>query len=210
MATKFLDGEARTAFKRAVETVENASAVEVVVAVRRRSGTYRHANVAVAATIAFAGLAVMLFSSHTFQLTSILVDPFVVALLAGGVVELLPIVKRLLTPLVTRHATVLRAARATFVERGVHNTTGRSGLLVYISWLEQEVVLIADSGLARELPEGDLQRFEATLTAAVASGGAAVARGVEELADAMGRAMPHRDDDVNELPDAVDSDMERP
>ena len=208
MATKFLDDAARAAFKRAVETVENASAVEVVVAVRRRSAAYRHANVAVGAVVAFAGLAAMLFSTHEFALTSILIDPFVVALLAGGLVELLPAVKRVLTPRTMRHATVTRAARATFVERGVHNTTGRSGLLVYISWLEQEVVLVADSGLARELPEGDLARAQAELTAAMRSG-ATVARGVEALAAAMGRAMPHRDDDVNELPDAIDSDMER-
>ena len=209
MATKFLDDEARAAFKRAVEAVEDASAVEVVVAVRRRSAAYRHANVVVGAAVAFAGLAATLFSSHAFELISILVDPFVVGLLAGATVELLPAVKRILTPRATRHATVTRAARATFVERGVHNTTGRSGLLVYLSWLEQEAVLVADSGLARELADGDLARAEAELTAAMRAGGAAVARKLEALAGAMTAAMPHRDDDVNELPDAIDSDLER-
>jgi putative membrane protein len=209
VATKFLDDAARTAFKHAVETVENASAVEVVVAVRRRSAAYRHANVAVGAAVAFVGLAATLFSSHTFELTSILIDPFVVGLLAGGVVELVPAIKRALTPRAWRHAAVTRAARATFVERGVHNTTGRSGVLVYISWLEQQVVLVADSGLLHELAEADLSFAEAALTAAMRSGGAAVARELEGLAEAMGRAMPHRDDDVNELPDAIDSDLER-
>jgi len=209
VATQFLDDEARAAFKRAVEAVENASAVEVVVAVRRRSAAYRHANVVVGAVVAFAGLATTLFSSHTFELISILVDPFVVGLLAGATVELLPALKRVLTSRTTRHAIVTRAARATFVERGVHNTTGRSGLLVYISWLEQQVALVADSRLARVLPDGDLARAEAELTAAMPAGGAAVARTVEALAGALAQAMPHRDDDVNELPDAIDSDLER-
>lgn len=201
---KFLDGEARAAFKRAVETVENASAVEVVVAVRQRSSTYRHANVAIAAVLAFAGLATMLYVDEQFSVSSILFDPFVVALIGGVVVEFVPQLKRYLTPPAIRRREVARAARATFVERGVHNTTGRSGVLVYISWLERQVALVADSGLAQSLPAGALARAENELTAEVRRGGAAVAKKLESLAAEMGRAMPHSDDDVNELPDAID------
>jgi len=201
---KFLDDEARAAFKRAVETVEEASSVEVVVCVRQRSATYRHANVLIGAMVAFAGLATMLYAEEDFSLSSILVDPFVVGLLAGALVELLPQLKRLLTAQSTRRYHVARAARATFVERGVHNTTGRSGLLVYISWLERRIALVADSGLAQTLPDGALARAENDLNRAMPGGGAAVAKTVEGLADVMTEAMPHRNGDVNELPDAVD------
>ena len=44
VGARFLDDEARAAFKRAIETIESASAVEVVIAVRRRSAGYFHAN----------------------------------------------------------------------------------------------------------------------------------------------------------------------
>jgi putative membrane protein len=172
----FLDDSARKGFARAVETVENASAVEVVIAVRHTSGTYLHANAIAGALVAFAALAVMLFVPH---------------------------VKRWLTSQARRRAHVTRAARAAFVERGVHATTGRSGLLVYISWLERQVALIPDLGLARDLEAGVLERAEAELSRAMPNG-TAVASGVEALAPAMARAMPHRDDDVNELPDAID------
>jgi putative membrane protein len=209
VATRFLDDDARAAFARAVTTIENNSAVEVVVAVRRASGTYRHANVIVGAIAAFAGLAAMLFADQSFGLTSILVDPFVIALLTGAVVELLPQVKRGLTSRARLHATVRRAARATFVERGVHATTGRSGVLVYISWLEQEIVLVPDLILSSSLPEGAIETAETALRAKMADGGAAVADELSKLAEQMGVAMPHRDDDVNELPDAIDSDMKR-
>ena len=60
----------------------------------------------------------MLFSRHPFSLASILVDPFVVGVAAGGLVELLPGVKRVLTTAARRRSEVRRAARATFVERG--------------------------------------------------------------------------------------------
>ena len=209
MATQFLDDDARAAFARAVTSIENSSAVEVVVAVRRASGTYRQANVIVGAALAFAGLAAMLFAEHSFGLFSILVDPFVVGLLGGGLVELLPHVKRWLTPTARLRASVRQAARATFVERGVHATTGRSGVLVYISWLEQELALIPDLILASSLPEGAIETAEAALRAKIGSGGAAVAAELERLAGQMGVAMPHRADDVNELPDAIDSDMDR-
>ena len=204
MAVRFLDDDARAAFARAIETIENASAVEVVVAVRRRSAAYRHANVAIGAAAAFAGLATMLFASHPFGLGSILVDPFVVGVLAGFATELSHHAKRWLTTPAGRRRSVGRAARATFVERGVHATTGRSGILVYISWLEREVALVADVGLARTLPDGALVRAENELTRTMREGGAAVARRLEALAETMARAMPHRADDVNELPDAID------
>lgn len=206
MGARFLDDAARAAFKHAVETVENASAVEVVVAMRQRSGTYHHANAIVGTLLGFVGLAAMLYSSHEFQLSSILVDPFVVAVLGAAAVELLPQVKRWLTPPELRRRHVERAARATFVERGVHNTTGRSGVLVFISWLEHEIALVADSGLAHALAPEVIPRAEAELSAAMWDGGVAVARKLEALADTMARAMPHRDDDVNELPDAIDEE----
>ena len=176
MGARFLDDEARAAFAQAVESIEGASAVEVVIAVRRRSAGYLHANLIVGAAIAFAALAVMLFSSASFGLTAILVDPFLVGAGAGGLVELLPQVKRWLTPRAVRSRHVHHAARAAFVDRGVHNTMDRSGLLVYISWLEQQVALVADSGLDQALPPETIQQAEAALTAGMRRGGAAVAR----------------------------------
>ena len=203
---RFLDSAARVTLARAIETIENASAVEVVVTVRRRSSRYVHAHAIVAALCAFAGLAAMLYSSHPFALSSILVDPFVAAALGAGAVALAPQLERLLTPAAERHRRVTPAARATFVAHGVHATTGRSGLLVYVSWLERRVALVADLGLVRALPRGTLDHAEAVLTRAMRDGGAAMGKELAALADTMARAMPHRADDVNELPDAIDSD----
>ena len=208
MSARFLDDEARAAFKRAIEAIENASAVEVVVAVRRRSHGYRHANVAVGALVAFVGLAVMLYAEHSFALSSILIDPFVVGFATGLLVEVLPDLKRILTPRARRRMHAMRAARTTFVERGVHGTTGRSGLLVYISWLEREVALVPDLGLSRALPAEALARMERELAAAMGTG-ARVANTLAGYAGELGRAMPHGADDVNELPDAIDSDLGR-
>ena len=209
MSARFLDDEARRAFEQAIVAIERDSAIEVVVAVRRKSARYLHANLIVGALVAFVGLAAMLFSTYLFSLTAILVDPFVVGLAAGALVELLPPVKRLLTPRAVRDRSVHRAARATFVERGVHNTIDRSGLLVYISWLEQEVALVPDSGLVTAFTPDAIAAAEAELDAVMPSGGAAVARALEQLAARMAKAMPRRPDDRNELPDALVDDLRR-
>ncbi len=209
MGARFLDEEAHAAFKETVEQIEGVSAVEVVVALRRRSAGYLHANLIVGVAIAFAGLAAMLFATDSFSLVSILVDPFIVGAVAGGLVELLPVVKRVLTPAHIRRRHVDHAARAAFVDRGVHNTTDRSGLLVYISWLEQQVALVADSSLEKLFTLEALRQAEQALTAAMAKGGVEVARELGKLDAAFGAAMPRRAGDINELPDALDSDLAR-
>ncbi len=207
MSVQFLDDDARAAFARAIAAIERRSAVEVVVAVRRTSASYRHANAIVGLIAAFLALAVTLFAEHAFPLAAILVDPFIVGLLAALVVEKVPQVKRWLTPRASLRACVQRAARATFVERGVHATTGRSGMLVYISWLEQELALIPDLGVAAAGADGAIAKAEAALTARIPAGGVAVATELEQLTAMMAEAMPHRENDINELPDAIDSDL---
>ncbi len=207
MSARFLDDAAREAFKRAVESIEGATAIEVVIAVRRRSASYLHANVIVGALVAFAALAAMLFSESEFGWLAILVDPFVVGLVMGGLVELLPGVKRVLTPASRRHAHVLRAARATFVERGIHGTAGHTGLLVYISWLEQQVVLVPDTGLVRALTPDVIAKCEQVLTEQVPGGGTAVASALAKLVGRL--VVPRLGDDRNELPDHIDSDLAR-
>ena len=208
MGARFLDQEARAAFKQSIETIESASGVEIVIAVRRKSAGYLHANLIVGILATFIGLAAMLFSDHPFGLVAILADPFIVGALAAAAVHVLPGVKRILTPPSVRHRYVTLAAHATFIERGVHNTMDRSGMLIYISWLEQQIAVVADSGLARSITPETIGAIERELNAAMPRGGAAVARALETWKTQLGVAVPRRASDQNELPDDIHTDME--
>ncbi len=208
MSARFLDDAARAAFQQAISNIETTSAVEIVVAVRRRSYGYLNANLTVGLLVAFAALAAMLFSPEPFGLTAILFDPFIVGLLAGVLVEILPGVKRVLTPPSRRRAHVARAARATFVDRRVHGTESRAGLLVYISWLEHQISLVPDIAVSAALPGDALSALEGQLTDAMSGGGARVAEVLAKAAPELAKALPRRSDDVNELADAIDSDLE--
>lgn len=204
MSTRFLDG---ADFPAAIRTIEGVSSAEVVVALRRRSHGYRHANVIVGAIVAFAALSVMLFASEPFTLGAILLDPFLVGLGAGWLVELTPGIKRALTPAARRRRHVERAARATFIERNIHATTGRTGVLVYLSWLEQQVVVVPDIAVVDKVPADAIAALERELTERMREG-KLVAERLAAFAPALAKALPRRDDDVNELPDSLDHDME--
>jgi uncharacterized membrane protein len=206
VSTRFLDG---ANFQQSIRTIEETSAAEIVVAVRRRSYEYRNANVIVGSLVAFAALCAMLFVDRAFELAAILLDPFLAGIVAGALVELLPGVKRVLTTPSRRRHHVRRAARATFVDRRVHATASRAGLLVYISWLEQEVMLVPDVAVERAVPADALAALERELTAAMPRGGAEVSKRLAAFAPELAKAMPRHAQDVNELPDTVDADLER-
>lgn len=207
MGARFLDHEARAAFKQAIEAIENASSVEIVVAVRRRSSGYFHANLLFGIVVTFAALAAMLFLDQAFGLVSILLDPFLVGALAAASVEVLPGVKRMLTPRSVRRREVRNAARAAFVERGVHNTLDRSGILIYVSWLEQQIALVADSGVMNAFTPEALEAAERDINASMSNGGVAVARTLESYKTRLAVVLPRRAEDINELPDAIHDDM---
>lgn len=206
MGVEFLDGAARAELGTAIRAIEAASAVEVIVAVRKRSGTYHHANAIVGGAVAAAALALALFAEPEFSPGGILLAPIVLGIVAAFAAELAPPLKRLLTPRAHLRATVERAARATFVERGVHNTAGRTGVLAYVALLEQLCVLVPDSALAAQLPDETRAQVEAAMTGALPAGGAAVARALAELAPHCARVLPRAADDLDELPDLIDTE----
>jgi putative membrane protein len=211
MAARFLDDAARAAFQEAIEAIERTSSAEIVVAVRRQSSGYLLANLQLGVAGAFLALAYMLYSAHSFSLLSILIDPFVVGAVLGALAELVPLVKRLLVPARRRRAAVEHSAKAAFFDRGVANTRGRTGVLVYLSWLEGQASVLADSGVPESFRGAGAGRkaLEAKLTAAMGAGGAAVAKALREVAGELAGCLPRRQDDVNELPDAVDAQLGR-
>jgi putative membrane protein len=200
----FLDDAARTAFAGAIAATESTSAAEVVVAVRVRARTWIHVHFLVGLVAAWLGLGFMLYSDHRFGLAQFLVDPLVVGVLAGFASTLSAPLVRALTPAVYRRRAVTTAARAAFYERGVHHTTGRSGILLYIALTEQMAELVADDGVVRSVEPDGWKKACAAIDRAVARGGEATAKALAELGPMLALALPRDAEDVNELPDAID------
>lgn len=209
MTVRWLDDEARRGFAAAVEAVEGASSAELLVSVRRSSRRWLHVPFAVGVITAWAALAFMLYADHAFAIASFLLDPLVAGALGGWAATLAPALVRWLTPAAIRRRAVEAAARASFVELGVHRTTGRTGVLVYCALTERMAAIVVDTAVASAVPAEQLAARARAIETAIAAGGAATAAATATLGELLGPALPRRDDDVNELPDAVDHDITR-
>jgi putative membrane protein len=196
----FFTDAAKKRVTDAVVDVESRTSAEIVVVVRRASGTWREVDVAVGAAVAFGVLLVLLF--HPMPI-AVEVMPANVALafLAGAVLcwSIAPF-KRALLPRKSVSARVRAAAREAFVDQGISRTRGRTGILVYLSTFERRVEVVPDIGIDAKLYEAEAR----ALAAAVAHGPDldAFLDALRLLGPALAGALPRSDDDVNELPDA--------
>ena len=204
MPAGFSDDDARAAFRAAIESIERASCAEVVVAVRRHSASWHHAHLLAGVAAAIAAHAYMLFAAHPFSTPALFWGPIVAGVLVGVASTLVLPLERWATPRSRRRDAVRRAARATFVERGIRRTRDATGILVYISVVERMAELIADDGILAAVSAEDWAAACAAVDAAVADGAVATARALERLAPILAHALPAPHDDVNELPDDMD------
>jgi putative membrane protein len=205
MARPFLTDESKAALAEAVRAIESCSSAEVVVAVRPRSGSYLHADLTAGILAALAVLAVLLYSRWTFGLAWFLIDPLVVGALAGLAASRSAVARRALTRPRARRERVEAAARATFVERRIHSTSGRTGILLYISVLEREAAIIVDVGVEALAATDAWRKAAGEIEEAVRgrADGSAVAERIRNLAALLGPALQRSAADVDELPDEV-------
>lgn len=207
MARPFLTDEAKRALTGAVEAVEAGSSAELVIAVRASSGTWLHADLAAGIAVALAVLCILLFSPWPFALGWFVVDPLLLGTLAGWLTSRSSGLRRRLTSRRKRRLRVEIAARATFVEKRVHSTRGRTGVLLYISILEREAAVVVDLGVETLAGTEAWRRAVAEIEEAVRSGedGVAVAGKVHGLAAVLSPVLVRAADDIDELANEVSS-----
>ncbi|HSS75621.1 MAG TPA: hypothetical protein VLV54_02650 [Thermoanaerobaculia bacterium] len=205
MANLFLTGESKAAFLAAVRSVEEASSAELMIAARQRSGSYLHVDLAVGILAGLATLAVLLYSSWSFELIWFLLDPIVVGALAGLAFHRSPLLIRIFTRRAARKSRVETAARSVFVERRVHSTSRRTGILLYLSLLEREAVLVVDLAIEAVAATDAWRTAVGEIEDAMRRGapGVEVAAKVSGLAAVLGPVLPRSENDVDELPNEV-------
>jgi putative membrane protein len=132
-----------------------------------------------------------------------MVIPALAGLIGALLVEVIPPIYRLLAPPPVRYEHVRDAARAAFVEKRVHATTGRTGLLVYIALRERLVELVGDLAIDEKVGRKQLIAWAEQLEAALPRGPEATAKALGALAPELGKVLPHSAADVNELSDSL-------
>lgn len=200
----FFSDEAKRASAGSVKAVEAQTSAEVVVAVRARSGRYGvlayHFGLALSALVVL----YLLLTPRVYDIGAIALDA-VLAFALGVLISIrFDTLLRLLARRKTLHENAERAARAAFFDLGISRTSGRSGILVYVSLFERRCVLLADIGLdVKALAPAWPAAQEAMNEAVKSRDLSAFRQALESLGPVLGQAYPRSADDVNELPDEV-------
>lgn len=204
MVRRLLSDSDRERIESSIRQIERRSALEVVVAVVRRSADYWQLRVALSASWALAGAcAVLRFLPGSHPLWAVLAQIPIAVLTywAFG----LPLLHRLLIPKVYSARAVHARAFQLFAERGLHHTREHTGLLLLVSELERRVVILGDSGLDAQVGESGWQHHIDALVKRIREGRTVdgVLEVLAEIEASASSALPARADDSNELPDAV-------
>lgn len=191
----------------AIRAAEASTSGEIVCVVARRSADYFFA--AATALLGFvlaASLVVALLLEHWWM--TLRLPVFVAAELLAGACALLllkawPALRLAFTPHGLRFRAAHDNAVKQFLARNVHRTSGRTGVLIFVSLAERYAEVLADSGIDARVPPGTWSGIVTELTAHAGDG--RLVEGLTEAITEAGRLLalhfPPPDADKNELSD---------
>lgn len=106
-----------------------------------------------------------------------------------------------------RKEAVHERALIEFHRMGISGTTGRTGVLLYLSLAERQAEIVADRAIDEKVTTGTWQQIIDRMIAGIRERRmtAAVAGAVREIALPLATHFPRKPDDVNELPDNVET-----
>lgn len=199
--TKF-DQAAGEALAQAVRDIEKESDAEIVIVVRGRSGTYRHADYLCGAIVAFLGLIFVLFSPFEFHTYWVPIDVLLLFMAGAFVSARTDALRRALTSRDFRAKAARAGAAAMFYEAGIANTSAENGLLIYLSLLERRLEVIADRGILKAVPalKWNNSVFELRRVGRSPEPESLI-KAVRDLGKLLAEHMPATGENPNELPD---------
>ena len=103
------------------------------------------------------------------------------------------------------HKVALRAEQA-FYKHGLHNTKGRTGILILVSMLERRVHVLADKGINDHVPAGTWDGLVSGIIAGIRTGHAtdAICTAIAECGVLLAQVSPADSrNNPNELPDTL-------
>lgn len=209
LQSRFSDSE-RERIKAAVRAAESAISGEIVPVIVSKSGYYTIANYKSSLIAATAGFFILILLERYVPAVSgldILVV-FPAVLLFGVIGAIVPnfsdgFKRMLITNQHMEHATRQRAENA-FLEQEVFNTRHRTGIMIFISFFENEVIVMADRGISKVVDQKAWDKIVNDLTEQVRKG--KIVEGLEIAIKKCGEILAEKgfnnpSDDVNELRD---------
>lgn len=204
MAARLTHADKRRIEER-IAAVEARTAGELVVVLVDRSDAYDLPRAAAAGLATLFAAAILHLIAPALHMTWVIVLEAPIALGAWFVLGTTPLLRSLVPAQAMETAVHARAALE-FLERDVHATRGRSGVLILVSRLERRVVILADSGIHEKVQAAGWQKEVAEIVTGIRRGDVttAILQAIERLGAILAHYFPARPDDTNELPNRVD------
>jgi putative membrane protein len=200
--------------KNAVKEAERKISGEIVPVIVEKSGYYSIANYKASLIVAvFTFMAMIGLDRYVIHDSSatLYYDPVFIlfVVLLGGVVGAVipnffdPLTRALVSQSHLDHATRQRAENA-FLQEEVFATRHRTGIMIFISFFEREVIVMADRGISKVVDQKQWDKIVADLITHIRMG--KIVDGLEGAIKRCGEILHEKgfnvtDDDVNELRD---------
>lgn len=202
---KFLSADERLAVEARVKVAESATSGEIVVMVVSSSDHYHAAALAGSMAGGIVTAAFAAFVAGSEGMWTFLGFFAVLFVLLNEIIKRNYLLKRLFVSGREMTEAVEASATRSFYMKKVHETRERTGVLIYISLFERKVRILADSGINAKVPPQGWQEVAGKITAGIAEHRQAevLCEAIDHCAGMLGKHFPRRDDDINELGDAV-------
>lgn len=201
-ARKFIGESGLDVVEEAISQAEAQTAGEVVVAVASRSSATGHVAflIGLVLGIVIVDLAWMLDAG-----SSLVACGLVIAAVAAVGLARIPWVQRLCTLSQDRDRQVHNAAAAEFLRARISNTRAATGVLIYVSLMEHEVVVLGDSAIAAKLDQSQWDSMVSAILSGIKRGDFAggIKSGVEIAGELLALHFPVSPGDRNELHNAL-------
>lgn len=200
--------------KIAVKEAERNISGEIVPVIVEKSGGYIVANYKaslISATFIF--ILMIILDRYVIEdaTNTLYYDPvfiFTVVMIGGALGALVPNLsehlKRLLISRNLMDETCRQRAENAFLEEEIFNTRHRTGIMVFISFFEHEVIVMADRGISKVVEQKEWDKIVAELVGYIRSGKIidGVEAGVKRCGEILLEKGFHKTaDDINELRD---------
>ncbi len=203
----------------AVKTAELKTSGEISTAFIRESDSYAFYELSFGLVMGFIYFSIMMaFSNQLEQIIKGMFWDYQVGYLTAFIgfstfliialfylLSNIPSIDRLIIPKKIRERKVYERALRYFAESGTYDTKDKTGILIFISLLEQRVELISDKGINKKIDQNEWDSIVTNIVSGVKSGDWVknLSESIIHCGDLLEKHFPIQADDKNELRDEI-------
>jgi len=206
--------------KKAVSDAEVKSTGEIACAIAPESAHYSFWELLISNIIAALVLIILIpFSDQILNMYSLLywqntpgwILPvfYIITYLAMEIILFylcnIPAIDRLIIPASVKRSCVTHRAFRYFTESGVYDTLEHSGILIFVSYMERQVRIVADSGISRKISQDMWNLIADELAENIRKGNVKLAFtcAIEKCGELLAENFPPHETNPNELADGL-------